>query len=216
MKIINKLTFAALATGAALAATLLFQPSITRADDHGQRGGDNERGDRHDRDHDQRIDDRFAVLLDGVYKNVAKGEGPKDNLGLTTVDLNDGSYFKVKIYPVSGIPGDQDKAIGSFYVWIGNTIGAPVAYDLPGGAFTARFVRSHDDAEQLPGSPGAGQSWTLDGTFYLDILEATGIYKRFAGGHIHMVDILKFRGGDSTFLENCFCFFHRKLVDPNL
>jgi hypothetical protein len=28
------------------------------------------------------------------------------------------------------------------------------------------------------------------GTAELDILEATGIYKSFVGGHIHMVDIL--------------------------
>jgi hypothetical protein len=46
MKIFKNLTFAALA----LAATLLFQTSITRADDRGQRGGDNERGDREHRD----------------------------------------------------------------------------------------------------------------------------------------------------------------------
>ena len=40
MKIINKLTLAAVATVATLAATLLFQTQITRADDHGQ-GDDN-------------------------------------------------------------------------------------------------------------------------------------------------------------------------------
>ena len=199
-KIIKNLTLAALTTVAVLAATLLFQPSITQAGDHGQRGGDNERGDRHD---------RFAILLDGVYKNVAKGEGPKDNLGLTTVDLNDGSYFKVKIYPVRGLKGDQDEAIGTFYVAIGT--GKPVAYDLPGGAFSARFVGS--DFQRLP-PPGTPGSWTLDGTFKLNILEATGIYQPFAGGHIHMVDILKFRAGDGTFLEDCVCHVHRKLVAP--
>ena len=47
MKIIKNLTFATLA---ALAATLLFQTSITRADNHGQRGNDHERGDRDHRD----------------------------------------------------------------------------------------------------------------------------------------------------------------------
>ena len=56
MKIIKNLTFAGLAGLAALAVTLLFQTSITRADGHGQkgrhsqRGGDNERGDRDHRD----------------------------------------------------------------------------------------------------------------------------------------------------------------------
>ena len=113
MKINKKFTFTALATGAALAATLLFQPSITRADGHGQRGDNNERG-----DHDQRINNRFVILLSGVYKPVTVGHGPKGNLGLTTVDLSDGSFIKVKIYPVSGLPGDkdQDKSIGTFYV----------------------------------------------------------------------------------------------------
>jgi hypothetical protein len=52
MKINMKLTFAALA---ALAVTLLFQNSITLADNHGQRGGDNE---RRDRDHRDRRDAR--------------------------------------------------------------------------------------------------------------------------------------------------------------
>jgi hypothetical protein len=39
MKIIKKFTFATLA---ALAATLLFPTSITRADEHGSRGDDND------------------------------------------------------------------------------------------------------------------------------------------------------------------------------
>ena len=197
MKTIKKFTFATLAT---LAATLLFQTPITRADD-------NERG-----DHDRRIDHQFVILLAGVYQPVPVGHGPKGNLGLT-VNLSDGSWFKVKIYLVSGLPGDKDrdddKAIGAFYVAIGSGTGI-VAYDLPGGSFSAKFLREHDDQEVLPGADG---SFTLDGTFKLDILEATGIYGGFVGGHIHMVDILKKRG-DGTFLENCFCTIHPKLVAP--
>jgi len=42
MKNITRFTFAALAI---LAATLLFQTPITRADDHGQPGGNNQKGD---------------------------------------------------------------------------------------------------------------------------------------------------------------------------
>lgn len=190
MKIFKNLAFAA------LAVALLFQAPITRADDDGQH-------------HDQRINKHFTILLDGIYKPVALGDGPKDNLGLTLVDLNDGSYSKVKIYSVSGLPGDKNKAIGTFYVQFAGSL---CAYDLPGGAFTAQFVGS--DVEQLPEMPSPGESWTWDGTFKLEILEATGIYRRFAGGHIHMVDILKFRAGDGTFLEDCFCHFHRKLVKP--
>jgi hypothetical protein len=204
MKINMKLTSAALAV---LAVPLLFLTSITQAHDQGQRGDDNERG-------DQRINNRFVILLAGVYKPVALGHGPKHNLGLTTVDLSDGSYSKVKIYAVSGLPGDpdEDKAIGTFYVQIDGDL---CAYDLPGGSFSAKFdFATGAHFTQLPPSPTAGQSWTLDGTFELDILEATGSYRPFVGGHIHMVDILKFRAGDGTQLEDCFCHIHPKLVAP--
>ena len=34
-------------------------------------------------------------------------------------------------------------------------------------------------------------------TYELDILAATGIYRPFAGGHIHMVDILQITAGDN-------------------
>jgi hypothetical protein len=208
MKINKILAFGALAALATLSATLLFQNSITRADDHGKRGDDNERG-----DHDKRINNRFVILLAGVYKDVAVGHGPKSNLSLTTVNLNDGSYSKVKLYSVSGLPGhkDEDKAIGTFYVQFAADL---CAYDLPGGSFSARFILGGDNTEQLPEVPLPGESWTLDGTFELDILEATGIYRPFEGGHIHMVDILKFRAGDGTFLEDCFCNVHPKLVKP--
>jgi hypothetical protein len=201
MKMIRNLACAALV---ALAATLLLPTSITLAGDHGQPADDNDRA-----DHDRQIDNPFAILLDGVYKGVAAGDGPEDNLGLTRVNLNDGSYSKVKIFAVHGLPGNKNKPIGTFYVQIGGSL---VAYDLPGGAFAAQFTGS--DVQRLPAAAPPGESWTLDGTFKLVILEATGSYRPFADGHIHMVDILKFRGGDGTFLENCFCHVHRKLVTP--
>ena len=63
--------------------------------------------------------DPFILLLTGVYKPVVKGTGP--NLGLSAVNLNDGTYSVTRIYPVWGIGNeggaiDQDKAIGNFYV----------------------------------------------------------------------------------------------------
>jgi hypothetical protein len=82
MKLMKKLTFATLA---AMAATLLFQTPITLADDRASQG-----------DHEQRIKDRFVILLAGIYQRVPLGHGPNGNLGLTTVDLSDGSYTKVK------------------------------------------------------------------------------------------------------------------------
>jgi hypothetical protein len=197
MKIIRNLTFAALA---ALAVTLLFQTATTQADDHGSQGN-----------HDQRINNRFVILLSGVYEPVPARHGPKGNLGLTTMELSDGSFSKVKFYPINGLPGDkvQDKSIGTFYVQFNGML---CAYDLPGGSIAAMFTGIHDVTTAYEES--ADGSWTLDGTFELDILEATGVYRSFVSGHIHMVDILKFRAGDGTQLEDCFCNIHPKLIAP--
>jgi len=48
----------------------------------------------------------------------------------------------------------------------------------------------------------------LEGTFELTILEATGIYRSFVGGHNHMVDKLHFLppgDGSGGLDEYCFC-----------
>ena len=200
MKIIKRFAFVTLL---ALAATLAFNTSIAQAGDLGSRGDHNDQG-----DHGQQISSPFAILLDGVYKPVARGEGPKGNLGLTQVDLSDGTFSKVKIYPVAGLPSEDDanEAIGTFYVRFGGGI---CAYDLPGGAFSARFTGSDTQRRDDPDG-----SWTVDGTFKLVLLEATGVYQPFAGGHIHMVDILKYRAGEKNFLEFCYCHFHRNLFTP--
>src|SRR5262245_64065692 len=42
----------------------------------------------------------FIVLLKGVYQPVPAGQGPANNLGLTTVKLNDGSFSRTPILPV--------------------------------------------------------------------------------------------------------------------
>src|SRR5204862_2107438 len=49
-------------------------------------------------------DDSFVVLLKGLYQPVTHGP----NLGLSTVDLNDGSYSTTRIYPVEGTPGGKN------------------------------------------------------------------------------------------------------------
>ena len=54
-----------------------------------------------------RIPDTFSILLAGPYKPVAKGQGP--DLGLTTVDLSDGSFSTTKIFRVSGLPGRSER-----------------------------------------------------------------------------------------------------------
>ena len=141
--------------------------------------------------------DPFILLLKGVYQPVPKGSG-QHNFGLTTVDLDDGSYSKTRIYPIFGIRGSrhQDKSIGTFYVSLVTRL---CAYDLPGGAvamhFTGGGFTPHDD--------GSGGQY-LEGTFELTILEATEIYSAFAGGHNHMVDRLH-QLADGSFDEFCFC-----------
>lgn len=142
--------------------------------------------------------DSFVILLKGLYKPVVHGP----NLGLSTVDLNDGSYSTTSIYPVNGTPGNQNhnKSIGNFYVQFDGDL---CAYHVPGGSFAMRFTGSDfvfvDD--------GAGGQF-LEGTFELTVLEATGVYRPFVGGHNHMVDKLHFLASGGVD-EYCFCFISR-------
>lgn len=147
--------------------------------------------------------DPFIVLLTGIYQPVPAGQGPKTNLGLTKVNLNDGGYSATKIYPVFGIDGknedkdeDRKKPIGTFYVKFG---GGLCAYDLPGGALAMQFT----GGGFTPHPDGHGGLF-LEGTFELNIIEATGVYSAFQGGHNHMVDRLhKLATGQLD--EFCFC-----------
>ena len=55
---------------------------------------------------------------------------------------------------------------------------------------------------------GAGGRY-LVGTFELDVIEGTGIYRSVVGGHNHMVDRLHFLApgdGSGGIDEFCFCF----------
>ena len=140
--------------------------------------------------------DSFVVLLKGVYEPVV--DGP--NLGLSEVNLGDGSYSITKIYPVNGIPGNTNanKAVGDFYVQFSGDL---CAYHVPGGSFAMRFTGGGFTEFEPDGLGGT----YLIGTFELTILEATGIYQSFAGGHNHMVDKLH-QLANGSFDEYCFCF----------
>jgi hypothetical protein len=145
-------------------------------------------------------DDSFVLLLKGLYQPVVRGP----NLGLSTVDLNDGSYLTTTIYPVSGMPGNKNesKAVGTFYVQF--PTGDLCAYHVPGGSFAMRFTSS----DFVFVADGHGGQF-LEGTFELTILEATGVYRSFVGGHNHMVDKLHFLppgDGSGGLDEYCFCF----------
>jgi hypothetical protein len=142
-------------------------------------------------------DDSFVLLLKGVYEPVVHAP----DLGLS-VNLNDGSYSKTLIYPVSGIPGNSNpnKTVGDFYVQFNGDL---CAYHVPGGSFAMRFTGS--DVKLNP--DGLGGNF-LDGTFELTIEEGTGIYRSFIGGHNHMVDHLHLLA-DGSADEYCFCFISR-------
>jgi hypothetical protein len=140
---------------------------------------------------------------------VAQGHGP--DLGLTQVDLSDGSFSTTKIFAVSGLPeevighgnGATKKPIGNFYVQF---VGVLVAYDLPGGAISMVFT---DQSNFKPVPDGQGGTY-LVGSLELTILEANGIYEGFAGGHNTMVDILH-QLPDGSFVEHCICIISRKV-----
>jgi hypothetical protein len=144
--------------------------------------------------------DPFILLLKGLYQPVIHGP----NLGLSAVDLNDRSYSKTKIYPVFGIPGSanhnnhEDNAIGNFYVQFNGDL---AAYQIPGGALAMRFTGG--GFSSIPYPDGQGGQF-LEGTFELTVLQATGIYRPFQGGHNHMVDKLH-KLADGRFDEFCFC-----------
>jgi hypothetical protein len=139
--------------------------------------------------------DSFVVLLKGLYQPVVHGP----NLGLSTVNLSDGSYSTTRIYPVSGTPvnTNQNKAVGNFFVQFAGDL---CAYHIPGGSFAMRFTGS----DYVFVDDGQGGQF-LEGTFELTILEATGIYRPFVGGHNHMVDKLHFLASGGVD-EYCFCF----------
>jgi hypothetical protein len=152
--------------------------------------------------------DPFILLLTGIYQPVPAGKGPKSNLGLTKVNLNDGTYSTTQIYPVFGIEGaddDKKKAIGTFYVQFAGNL---CAYDLPGGAIAMSF--NSVPAGAPPGFngfvpfPDGHNGFFLEGTFELAIIEATGVYRAFQGGHNHMVDRLH-QLASGQFDEFCFC-----------
>lgn len=144
----------------------------------------------------------FAVLLKGLYQSVGVGDGP--DLGLSTVNLSDGTYSTTKIYPASGFPGSDDALtpVGDFYV---QPNGDLCAYDLPGGALAMRFL-SENNITTFPDGQGGS---ILQGTWELTVLEATGAFQGFIRGHNHMLDNLHFlASGDVD--EYCVCFVSRR------
>ena len=174
------------------------------------------------------LGDSFVLLLKGLYQPVVHGP----DLGLSAVDLSDGSFSTVPIYAVSGIPGPTQRlspsptpgpsqspgpirnvntAIGAFYVSFSG--GDVCAYDLPGGSIAMRFTNV-DDVVARNEPDGEGGS-NVDATAELTILEATGIYRSYVGGHNQMWDRIHLLSpGDGTggADEYCFCFISQPMT----
>jgi hypothetical protein len=105
---------------------------------------------------------------------------------------------------VSGIAGSEDAvtAVGNFYTQF---IGDLCAYDLPGGALSMQFIAG---AEHITTFDDGADGSILQGTWELTVLDATGIFRHFTGGHNHMLDNLHFlASGDID--EYCVCFIDR-------
>src|SRR5947207_3870448 len=145
-------------------------------------------------------DDHFVILLKGIYHPVVHGP----NLGLSQVNLSDGSYSTTNIDRVSVPPGNTGNPVGNFYARFDFSLRPLCAYQLPGGAMTMEFTGGGFDAPIPDGEGGV----YLPGTFELTILEATGTYQSFAGGHNHMVDLLHLLA-DGRADEYCFCNISR-------
>jgi hypothetical protein len=145
----------------------------------------------------------FILLLKGIYQPAPH----LPNLGLAGVNLSDTSYIKTKIYSIFGVPGGEDhgNAIGQFYVSLSNPV---CMYDLPGGAIAMSFASGpvYPDVgfnTFVPFSDNHGGTY-LEGTFELTVVDATGIYGAFKGGHNHMVDRLH-QLADGSLDEFCLC-----------
>jgi hypothetical protein len=152
--------------------------------------------------HRRRGSDLLVVLLKGLYTPVVHGP----DLGLSSVNLSDGSYSTTKIYPIIGLPGHENgkDPVGDFYVQLDGEL---CAYDLPGGTFSMHF-----DAYDLVFVDDGFGGRFLEGTAELTVLEATGRFRSLAGGHNHMVDKLHFLApgdGSKGLDEYCFCFITR-------
>lgn len=179
----KKFTFAA-----AVATTVLLLSSISRAADTKSVPPAN----------------NFVVLLEGTFQPA----GLVADFGLKLPNLNNGKYQMNPIYHLeSGVPDSNEPVVGTFYALGGEGY---FCYDLGKGALTATMIMGGADTVTI--SDGEGGIF-INGTYELDIREATGIYRSFRGGNIHMVDVLHITAG-GTFVEHCFCFVSKPHGTP--
>lgn len=153
--------------------------------------------------------DPLVLWLKGIYQPATQAP----NLGFPGVNLNDGTWIFTEIHSVTTVPGSTSQSnsvVGYFY---SQTTSNLVAYDLPGGAILMTFTGGSGpfNGWGTPVSDGQGGYYYQE-TWELNVLEATGIYSPYTGGHNHMVD--RFHSLKGDFLtnaaagpldENCYC-----------
>ena len=141
--------------------------------------------------------DPFVVLMQGIIETHEGGP----NLGLSGPDLKAGSHLEVPLYAVSGIPGttDGDKRVGTFYLDSTPVSGPLGVYHIPGGSFSARFTGAESVVE-----PDGDGGFNVVGTAELEIVEATGVYRSFVHGHLHM-EFVEHMSAEGVVTEYCFC-----------
>ena len=138
----------------------------------------------------------FTVHLNGTFQPVTKGPDVGPN-----INLSDGTWSSINIYPVAGIGNNQNHPIGTFYVQVNNPLlTAFVGYNIPGrGTMEMQFT-----SQDLTSQPDLSGGQYLQGTEDLNIVAATGVFAGFVGGHNHMVDDLHVLANGTT-VEYCFC-----------
>lgn len=140
--------------------------------------------------------DPVVLLLKGIYQPAVNAP----SLGFPGINLNDGTWLVTEIHSVTSVPGSANQsraAVGYFYY---QTTSSLAAYDLPGGTILMQFT---GESDQPPIADGQG-GFFQQSTFELTILDASGIYSPYKGGHNHMVD--RIHGlASGLFDESCFC-----------
>ena len=153
--------------------------------------------------------DPVVLWLKGIYQPAVNAP----NLGLPGINLNDGTWIVTEIHSVTTVPGSssqKEAAVGHFY---SQTTSALVAYDLPGGAILMQFTGGSGPFGGWGAPIGDGTSgYYYQETWELNILQGTGVYASYTGGHNHMVDRFHSLNGDflanpaaGPFDENCYC-----------
>ncbi len=150
--------------------------------------------------------DTFSILLEGPYTPVVHGP----DLGLTTVNLSDGSFSTTRSSLSAGFP-KMSSDMGMVRprkrseTFTYSSLAVPSPTTLPEGAIAMVFTGSN--TQNVP--DGQGGTYIV-GTFELNITEANGIYQSFVGGHNTMVDVLH-QLADGSFVERCICIISRKV-----